>query len=54
MTILAFLAGVVPRMARKFFDLHHVSYARVGQETIEDVRILCRDCHAALHEAKAS
>lgn len=31
-------------------DLHHVSYARVGQERNEDLWPFCRRCHEWIHE----
>lgn len=42
-------SGRTPRQAMWFFDLHHVNYYRVGEEQIDDVRVLCRDCHSATH-----
>ena len=29
---------------------HHVTYIRLGDENINDLRILCQDCHDKLHE----
>ncbi len=34
-----------PKQAMKWFHLHHVSYARVGSERLEDVRVYCPPCH---------
>jgi len=31
--------------------LHHISYANLGIEDIEDVVILCATCHQAVHDA---
>lgn len=31
--------------------VHHVTYTRVGAERIEDLRVLCKDCHKRLHDA---
>lgn len=31
-------------------DVHHLTYERVGgDELIEDLQVLCRDCHEAVH-----
>lgn len=32
-------------------QVHHKTYARLGNEEMKDLQILCRDCHMALHEA---
>jgi hypothetical protein len=32
-------------------EVHHRTYARLGRELIEDVTVLCRDCHGRFHEA---
>ncbi len=29
----------------KPLDIHHLTYARFGNEDLEDLRALCRDCH---------
>ncbi len=31
--------------------LHHISYANLGREGVEDVVILCATCHQAVHDA---
>ncbi len=31
------------------FHLHHLHYDTVGQETLEDVVVLCASCHDILH-----
>ena len=31
-------------------DLHHITYEHLGFESIDDVRLLCRDCHSRLHQ----
>lgn len=34
-------------------DVHHLTYDRVGgEETLEDLQVLCRDCHEAVHAAE--
>jgi len=30
-------------------DVHHLTYARIGQEPLDDLILLCRDCHAKMH-----
>ena len=36
-------------------DVHHLTYERVGgNELIEDLQVLCRDCHEALHTIERS
>lgn len=30
-------------------DVHHVTYARLGQELPEDLEVLCRSCHDKRH-----
>lgn len=34
------------------FEVHHVTYQRVGAEWPEDLRALCPTCHAMLHDAR--
>ena len=34
----------------KYLNCHHVTYDRLQQEDIEDLRILCRDCHQRQHD----
>ncbi len=31
-------------------ELHHITYKRLGNEHLNDVRSLCRDCHQAIHD----
>lgn len=33
------------------FQLHHITYNRIGQEKIEDVLPFCEKCHSLLHRA---
>lgn len=33
-------------------DVHHKTYASRGQETLDDVLVLCRPCHSRLHDSK--
>ena len=30
-------------------EVHHLTYVRLRQELPEDLRVLCRDCHADVH-----
>lgn len=30
-------------------DVHHRTYRRLGAELLEDVMVLCRDCHDRIH-----
>lgn len=30
-------------------DVHHITYARIGNELLEDLRLLCRGCHGNEH-----
>jgi hypothetical protein len=34
-------------------ELHHVTYERLGQERLDDVRPLCQVCHSTLHQLAA-
>jgi len=31
-------------------ELHHIHYLSLGSEDIDDVRLVCRDCHQAIHD----
>ena len=44
-------AGFVCEYCRKrgIEDLHHRTYAREGQENVEDLMGVCRACHRAIH-----
>lgn len=46
-------SGNGPKGALKAFDLHHTHYQTLGCERLEDVRILCRECHSGQHEYAA-
>lgn len=30
-------------------DIHHLTYERLGNERMEDLKILCRSCHGVTH-----
>ena len=34
---------------RRALHLHHITYERLGEEEIDDLRILCSDCHLSIH-----
>ena len=34
---------------RRRLEAHHTSYEREGRETVDDLRMLCRDCHQRAH-----
>lgn len=38
----------------KSLDGHHLTYARLFNEIPEDIQLLCRPCHNAIHEAEKS
>lgn len=42
--------GKSVRGAMKVFELHHRHYRNVGQEELEDVKVLCSICHAIYHD----
>ena len=31
------------------FDVHHLTYERLGYEDQEDLQVLCRNCHRKVH-----
>jgi hypothetical protein len=35
--------------SRENLNVHHIRYNNLGREKIEDLKILCRDCHFKLH-----
>jgi hypothetical protein len=38
------------RCRSKFYELHHMTYERLGAEVLTDLAPLCRFCHEKLHE----
>ena len=38
--------------ARRSLILHHLTYERVGNESDEDLRLLCKECHREAHRVK--
>jgi 5-methylcytosine-specific restriction endonuclease McrA len=42
--------GARPAVTRKTaLGVHHVTYERLGEEPIEDLKIICRPCHDKEH-----
>ncbi len=41
--------GECGRITRRL-EVHHVTYDRLGEELFMDLRVLCRVCHANLHD----
>jgi hypothetical protein len=37
------------RFQRRHLDIHHLTYIRLFHETLDDLAILCRGCHAVGH-----
>lgn len=35
----------------KFYHVHHLTYKNRGHEQMQDVVVLCPDCHSAVHKA---
>lgn len=33
-----------------YLVVHHMTYVRVGNERMEDLLLICRDCHTGVHE----
>lgn len=33
---------------------HHLHYKTIGKESLKDIQVLCRDCHANLHEKQGA
>lgn len=31
-------------------EVHHASYKRIGREKLNDLRLLCRNCHQKVHD----
>lgn len=42
--------GRGPKQAMRYFELHHITYERVGAEWLDDVRVLCKACHGIVHD----
>lgn len=41
--------GKPTRLGNGLSHLHHLTYARKGHELLEDVQLLCLDCHGQSH-----
>lgn len=37
-------------VVQKGFHIHHLTYARLGNESPNDLLFLCKDCHSDLHK----
>jgi hypothetical protein len=48
-----YVEGEPPRPRQPRFNLHHLSYERLGQETFEDVILLCSPCHNVEHHPES-
>ncbi len=35
-------------------DGHHIDYKTLGRERVEDITVLCRDCHGAIESVKTA
>jgi len=38
--------------AREYLRVHHLTYDNVGAEKDEDLQVLCKDCHDAIHAGR--
>lgn len=36
--------------AKENLEVHHIHYETLGNESVEDVQILCENCHKKLHD----
>lgn len=41
--------GGKPCLSRKDIEVHHLTYARFGDEDLRDLVVLCHDCHERTH-----
>ena len=37
-------------MSKNNLDVHHITYEYTGEEVLENLVAICRDCHSELHE----
>jgi len=42
-------SGIDETIMEKTLDVHHLTYDRLGDENLEDLQVLCRDCHERTH-----
>lgn len=33
-------------------EVHHLTYERLGHETLDDVMVVCFDCHEQIHDGR--
>lgn len=38
--------------ARKGLQVHHLSYARLGHESFDDLICVCKKCHESIHNVR--
>lgn len=38
--------------SRRFLHVHHLTYARFGNEKLEDLQTVCKECHETIHGRK--
>ena len=41
--------GLTMLKETKWFDVHHKTYDRIGDELLDDLVLLCKSCHKAQH-----
>jgi len=46
--------GTVGAKRGSGLQVHHLTYARLGDELLEDLRVLCQSCHNAIHDKPRS
>ena len=42
-------SGFDEKLVDKTLDVHHITYERLGDENMDDLKVLCRNCHEKLH-----
>lgn len=40
------------KIVKRGYNIHHLTYKRVGKERSSDLVFLCRNCHKAIHDKK--
>jgi len=41
-------------LSRDRLEVHHLTYARLGNERLTDLISLCRECHKAIHRKQSN
>jgi len=49
---LTYYGNICSRCGEYGNEVHHLSYARLNREKLEDLTILCRECHKSVHNIK--